>query len=146
MIEERDLISIEGDPLDVVRGNYEKFYPRMASINGPNVIPDNVRRDVGIFDDALAPYGYDDPDYCIRSMKAGYINGLFPLRFRSDLAWGGTRRSKKYLAEVKRIHERNRKYIANKHCDYINWLINEKSFNKISGPIDSLNFFESYKI
>lgn len=146
MIEERDLISVADDALDVARGEYENFYPRMAAINGPNVIPDNLRKAIGVFDDQLAPYGYDDPEYCIRAMKAGYINGLYPIKFRSDLAWGGTRRSKKFLAEVRRIHERNRKYIASKHGDYIEWLFYEKSFNKICGPLNSLNSIEDYKI
>lgn len=139
MIEEIDCIIKTNEPQDYVIGNYDHFYPRMEAINGPNIIPWAVRKKIGILDEALAPYGYDDPEYCLRAMKAGFINGLFPLKFRSDVEWGGTRRSKKYMREVQRIHTRNRKYVWNKHGNYINWLWKTKRiFNSII-PIESLD-------
>ncbi|CAH0354100.1 glycosyltransferase [Aquabacterium sp. CECT 9606] len=122
MIRETGYIMSEDDNQSYSTGQYEKFYPRMGAINGPNIIPWRVLEKVGILDEALAPYGYDDADYGLRAMKAGFINGMFPLKFQSDLAWGGTRRSKKFMREVRRIHARNRKYIWGKHADYIQWL------------------------
>jgi GT2 family glycosyltransferase len=144
MIEERDLISVENDALNTPRGEYGKFYPRVAAINGPNVIPEYVLKNIGIFDYKLAPYGFDDPEYCIRAMKAGYINGLFPLKFKSDIRWGGTRRSKKFLKEVKKIHTRNRKYVANKHQEYIYFLKNNIKQFISNVPIDSLDAIKDY--
>ena len=139
MIEEIDCIIKTDEPQDYFIGNYDCFYPRMESINGPNVIPWAVRQKVGIYDEALAPYGYDDPEYCLRAMKAGFINGLFPLKFRSDVEWGGTRRSKKYMAEVRRIHTRNRIYVWNKHGEYINWLWRNRRVFQSTTPIESLD-------
>lgn len=138
MIREADFIMSADDNQSFIVGNHECFYPRMDAINGPNVIPWSVRDKVGVLDEALAPYGYDDPEYCLRAMKAGFINGLFPLKFRSDVAWGGTRRSKKFLAEVRRIHCRNRKYVWNKHAEYISWLWKTGRVNRDHFPVETL--------
>jgi glycosyltransferase involved in cell wall biosynthesis len=139
MIEEIDFIMSPDDTQSYIMGNYGCFYPRMDAINGPNVIPWSVRQKIGIFDEALAPYGYDDPEYCLRAMKAGFINGLFPLKYRSDIEWGGTRRSKKFLEEVRRIHCRNRKYVWSKHGDYIDWLWKTKKVLFGTEPVDTLD-------
>ena len=138
MIEEMDYVIKSNEPQAFEIGEYGSFYPRMDAINGPNIIPWAVRQKIGILDEALAPYGYDDPEYCLRAMKAGFINGLFPLKFRSDVEWGGTRRSKKYMAEVLRIHKRNRKYVWAKHGEYISWLWDTKKVNRCGTSFDSL--------
>ena len=101
---------------------FEKLYLRMAAINGPNCIPESVFRDVGLFDENMAPYGYDDPEYCLRAMKAGYQNGLFPLHFRSDLEWGGTRQDKTFSQRARAVWKRNLQYLWKLHGDYINEL------------------------
>lgn len=139
MIEEIDYINNCNDSQAYESVSYDSFYPRMDAINGPNIIPWSVRQTIGILDEALAPYGYDDPEYCLRAMKAGFINGLFPLKFKSDIEWGGTRRSKIFLAEVRRIHLRNRKYVWKKHGNYINWLWKTKKVFRDSCPLDSLS-------
>ena len=122
MITEVDFIKNRNDSQPYITATDESFYPRMGAINGPNVIPWSVRRAIGIFDETLAPYGYDDPEYGLRAMKCGFINGLFPLRYRSDEEWGGTRRNKKFAVQARRIHCRNRQYIWCKHKEYIEWL------------------------
>jgi glycosyltransferase involved in cell wall biosynthesis len=138
MIEEMDYVIKTNEPQAFEIGEYDSFYPRMGAINGPNIIPWAVRQKIGILDEALAPYGYDDPEYCLRAMKAGFINGLFPVKFRSDVEWGGTRRSKKYMAEVLRIHKRNRKYVWAMHGEYISWLWDTKKVNRCTTAFDSL--------
>lgn len=97
----------------------ETLYLRMAAINGPNCIPESVRADVGLFDENMAPYGYDDPEYCARAMKAGYRNGLFPLRFFSELEWGGTRQDKKFRKRSEKIWRRNLQYLWKLHGNFI---------------------------
>lgn len=124
MIRECNFIKNIADTQSYDTGELESFYPRIGAINGPNVIPWYVREKIGLLDEGLAPYGYDDPEYCLRAMKAGFVNGLFPLKYKSDVDWGGTRRSKKFLSEMRLIHCRNRVYVWNKHGDYINWLFN----------------------
>jgi glycosyltransferase involved in cell wall biosynthesis len=146
MIRETCFIMSADDNQAFSTGEYNKFYLRMSAINGPNVIPWKVRKEIGILDEALAPYGFDDPEYCLRAMKAGYVNGLFPVKFRSDVAWGGTRRSKKFMAEVRRIHIRNRKYIWKKHGDYIEWLWKQDNINCDCHPIDTLDKIPDYQV
>lgn len=119
MIEEIDLIKGPDDYANYPAGSYGNFYPRMSAINGPNCIPWSLLSRVGILDEKLAPYGFDDPEYCIRSLQSGYINGLFPIKYHSDIEWGGTRRSKSFYRQAARIHKRNRIYIYNKHKDFL---------------------------
>ena len=75
MICETDFLRSADDHQSDLCVESEKFYPRMSAINGPNVIPWSVRQQVGLLDEALAPYGFDDPDYGLRAMRCGYING-----------------------------------------------------------------------
>jgi glycosyltransferase involved in cell wall biosynthesis len=138
MIREVDFIKNSDDSQNYSAGAEGLFYPRISAINGPNIIPWEVLDKVGLFDDALAPYGYDDPDYCLRSMKAGFVNGLFPLRFKSDISWGGTRRNKKFAQEARRVHFRNRKYLWSKHRSYIEWLWQSGRITNEINPVNSL--------
>lgn len=123
LIEEVDFLKgpdeVDAASSDVTQVEYGKFYPRMSAINGPNCIPWEVLSNVKELDEHLAPYGFDDPEICLRAMKAGYINGIFPVAYESEPEWGGTRRSKSFLKEVARIHKRNRRYIAAIHGKFI---------------------------
>ena len=131
MIEEINFIKSPDDYASYATGEYEKFYPRMSAINGPNIIPWELLSNVGLLDSKLAPYGYDDPEYCLRSLKLGLINGLFPLKYKSEIAWGGTRRSKSFHKEAAKIHTRNRIYIYKKHENFIkNYLKNQIIYTK----------------
>ena len=138
MIKEVDFIKSPDDSQEYPEAEYQSFYPRIGAINGPNVIPWKVRKKIGVFDETLAPYGYDDPEYCLRAMKAGFINGIYPLRYYTEEEWGGTRRSKSFLKEARRIHRRNRIYIWNNHKDYIKWLWKTGRVNNSVQPIISL--------
>jgi GT2 family glycosyltransferase len=102
-----------------ISGEWETFYPRMVAIKGPNIIPEAVRRKVGLLDERLAPYSYDDDDYCLRAMQAGFTNGLFPLRFESKPEWGGTRQDASFAARTVPIHRRNRRQIWAWHGQFI---------------------------
>lgn len=119
MIEEVDIIKGPDDYADYPEGNYGNFYPRMSAINGPNCIPYDLLSRIGLFDQNLAPYGYDDPEFCLRALEAGFINGLFPIKYKSDVEWGGTRRSKSFYKEAAMIHKRNRIYICKKHRSFL---------------------------
>jgi glycosyltransferase involved in cell wall biosynthesis len=110
-----DTIQGQDDYAAYLKGDYGKFYPRMCAINGPNVIPWELYLKIGKFDENLAPYGYDDPEYCIRALKLNFINGLFPIKYTSEEEWGGTRRSKAFIREANRILTRNRLYVWKKH-------------------------------
>jgi len=119
MIKETNFIKGPDDNANFPTGEYGKFYKKMNAINGPNIISNYLFRNIGLLDANLAPFGYDDPEYCLRSIKAGFYNGLFPLKYRSDPDWGGTRRSKSFEKIRSAIHKRNRIYIYNKHKDLL---------------------------
>lgn len=131
MIMETDLIRGPSDyNSNIIRGDYYNFYPRMSAINGPNCIPWEVLSRIGKFDSNLAPYGFDDPEFCLRALKAGFTNGLFPLNYISEEDWGGTRRSKSFLNEVAKIHKRNRIYVYKKHRKFIEEFLSQKDLNR----------------
>ncbi|WP_163407811.1 glycosyltransferase family A protein [Flavobacterium ajazii] len=130
MIVNVDLIQSPDDHADYQKGEYEKFYPRMCAINGPNIIPWNMLSKLGRFDENIAPYGYDDPEYCLRGLKEGFINGLFPLKYQSDFEWGGSRRSKEFQKNATRIINRSRHYVWNKHKDYLKHYLKNNDINR----------------
>lgn len=90
--------------------NAKVIYPgcfayRSVPIKSPVCIPSKIVRTLGMYDERLAPYGHDDLEYSIRLIKAGYRNGVFALRFISDVEWGGTRTSPH--PELNKIIQRN---------------------------------------
>ena len=93
MINEIEFIESPYNYANYLTAEYDKFYPRMSDINRHNIIPWNLWSRIGSFDSILAPYEFDDPEYCLRALDLGYINGLFPLKYYSEIEWGGTRRS-----------------------------------------------------
>ena len=101
------------------RGKFDEFYERMLAIKGPICIPESVFREVGRLDEQLAPFCYDDVDYSIRTLKAGFINGLFPLKFKSEPEWGGTRQDPSFPAKAAPILRRNRRYLWQKHGEFL---------------------------
>lgn len=125
MIEEYNFIKGSSDYANYSQGEDNVFYPRMSAINGPNCIPWTLLSKLKAFDANLAPYGFDDPEFCIRALKLGYVNGLFPIVYKSDEDWGGTRRSKSFIKEANRIHIRNRRYIWKKHKEFLESYLNK---------------------
>ncbi len=124
LIYELDLIGRREDAAVISAAHYGdegQFYRRMVAIKGPNIIPPGVRRDVGVFDERLAPYGYDDADYCLRAMQSGFVNGFSPMKFKSDIDWGGTRKDKSFSAVSAGIRLRNRRYLWRK----LGWQVRE---------------------
>jgi glycosyltransferase involved in cell wall biosynthesis len=120
---------------------YNRFVPRMAAVNGPNVMPWTMVQQLGIFDETLAPYGYDDVEYCLRAIRAGFVNGVFPIKYRSDVEWGGTRRSKKFLRQVRAIHRRNRAAVWQTYAKDLKALWQSGQVYRLSAPVDTLDFF-----
>jgi glycosyltransferase involved in cell wall biosynthesis len=68
-----------------------QFAYRSVPIKSPVCIPFYLVRSIGLLEERLAPYAHDDTEYSIRSMKAGFQNAVFAVRFYSELKWGGTR-------------------------------------------------------
>lgn len=92
------------------------------AIKSPTCIKKGVLDEVGMFDEALQPFGHDDLDLCIRLNKLGYSNAVFGVKFESKLDWGGTREDKNqdkgYHKNYASIVSRNKVYLTNKHREY----------------------------
>ena len=119
MITECDHVGHPHETTPADRVPYGTFVQRMVAIKSPVVMPRSVLSKVGFLDANLAPYSYCDHEYGLRSMRAGFRNGLFPLPFRSDLEWGGTRTDTTFVRESGPIHVRNRRYIWKKHGSFM---------------------------
>lgn len=118
MIETFDVIQSPDDNAEYPKAEYETYYNRMCAINGPNVIPWNLLRKIGKLDENIAPYGYDDPEYCLRSFKAGFKNGLFAIKYLSEEGWSGSSRSPEFKKNAQRIITKSRIYVYDKHKNY----------------------------
>lgn len=119
MVETVDVLQSPDDHANYQVVEREKFYERMCAINGPNIIPFHLLSKVGLLDENIAPYGYDDPDYSLRSLKAGFTNGLFALKYQSDEGWSGSSRSEEFKQNANRIITKSRIYVWQKHEKFI---------------------------
>ncbi|MFN6571215.1 glycosyltransferase family A protein [Dendronalium sp. ChiSLP03b] len=93
------------------------FAYRTVPIKSPVCIPSALIRSVGMLEERLAPYMYDDLEYAIRCIKAGFMNGVFAIRFYSDIKWGTTRA--KPDIQMGTIAKRNLEKIREWHGDEI---------------------------
>ena len=125
MIQTVNMIQSSDDNASYPIGENEVFHQRMCAINGPNIVPWELLSKIGLLDEQIAPYGYDDPDYCLRSLKAGFVNGLFPIKYTSEEGWSGSSRSEEFKQNAKRIITKSRIYVWEKHKNFI------KEYNKI---------------
>jgi hypothetical protein len=102
---------------EVVKHN--EFKVSEIAIRSPTCMLWGRYREVGFFDMNLAPCGFDCHDMSIRLNKSGYVNGVYGLKFRSDVNWGTMRSDKpsSYNDQVGAIYERNRRYLVIKHKD-----------------------------
>ena len=109
-------------------------------IKSPVCIPFHIIRKYIGFDERLAPYAHDDTELAIRLLKDGYQNGVFALKFISDLEWGGTRQSPH--PEIAKVQERNIDYIREWHGAFLTELSKMKRNRKIYDIPKVTNFFD----
>ena len=95
-----------------------QFAYRAMPIKSPVCLPCELVRWVGLFNEELAPYAYDDAEYSLRVMGRGYGNGIFAIPFSSDYRWGGTR--KPGHPDILPIAKRNTSYIRARWQNQIN--------------------------
>lgn len=98
------------------------FVPVEIAVRSPTCIQWKRFQEVGFFNQDLAPYGFDCHELSIRLNIAGYTNGLFSMRFQSNVEWGSMRKvdSTHYTNRINEIHYRNKNYILNKYINYFN--------------------------
>jgi hypothetical protein len=100
----------------------DHFVKRDIPIKSPVCIPFHVINKVGLLEEKLAPYAHDDTDYAIRCIEAGYQNGVYALKFHSEIKWGGTRINPH--PKIAAIQLRNINFIKKKHKEIISQIIN----------------------
>lgn len=123
---EKDLVESEfGHWKQVNFGNYTvaerySFHPKQIAIRSPTCVKWNRYKTVGFYDATFAPCGYDCHDFSLRMNQHGYQNGVFALKFRSDVGWGGMRSPEPttYSKLIGEVYEQNRKYLVSKHKDF----------------------------
>ena len=95
----------------------QKLIRRMVGVRSPECISCEVVSKVGLMDENLAPYTYDNHDYSLRCLVSGYKNYVFALKFNSDIEWSGMRNNP--LSEFAKVTQRNRKYLYKKYYDFL---------------------------
>ena len=88
-----------------------EFVESEVAIRSPTCTQWKRFADHGFFDLSLAPCGYDCHDFRIRMNEAGCVNGVYGMKFTSEVGWGSMRQDKptEYTQEkVGYIYERNR--------------------------------------
>lgn len=90
---------------------------RMVGVRSPECISFEVVKRIGVFDEKLAPYTYDNHDYSLRCLIAGMDNYVFSIKYKSDVKWGGMRQNPH--PRVREVMERNRKYLFVKHYSFL---------------------------
>lgn len=110
-----------------------QFAYRDLPIKSPVCISFKLIREVGLLEEKLAPYGYDDLDYAIRCYQKNFNNGVFPIKFISEIEWGGTREKKH--GSVGPTMTKNLKKIQQWHFDTLNKIVQTtKQIAPISVP------------
>jgi hypothetical protein len=91
------------------------------AIRSPTCVLWNRYTTVGFYDAALAPCGFDCHDFSLRMLQNNYQNAVYTLKYKSDLSWGGMRTNVEshVNSRYEEIYERNRRYLALKHKNFL---------------------------
>jgi len=92
------------NPLPLTSLNEGFFTFREIAIKSPICIPFTLVTTIGIPDERYAPW--NDLAYCFNATIAGFNNGVFAVKFRSDVSWGTTRKKEQKLP-VKSVDDKN---------------------------------------
>ena len=96
------------------------FVHTEAVIRSPTCVLWKRYKEVGFYNEDLAPCGFDCHDMSIRMNIAGYRNGIFALKYQSDVDWGSTREKPetKVNSNIGQIFERNKQHVVRTYNDY----------------------------
>ncbi len=115
---ECDLIASEfssGKYLDILKEG--QFAKRVVAVRSPECISTYTVKKVGLMDEDLAPYTYDNHDYSLRCIKNNLSNFILSIKFESEEKWGGMRENPH--PEAFKIMQRNRRILYKKHNKFI---------------------------
>jgi hypothetical protein len=77
---------------------------REIAIKSPICIPSHIINHFGTPEEIFAPW--DDIAYCYKVSSGGFRNGIYALRFRSEVGWGSTR-TKPQKFQVEHVIQKN---------------------------------------
>jgi len=99
---------------------HKQFCVTEAVIRSPTCVLWKRYKEVGFYNEELAPFGFDCHDMSIRMNKAGYRNGILALKYESDIDWGSTREKDKtdYNKKLNETYVKNRKHVLQTHKEY----------------------------
>lgn len=99
---------------------HNKFTHTEAVIRSPTCVLWKRYKEVGFYNEDLAPCGFDCHDFSIRMNLAGFKNGILALKYQSDVDWGSTREKKEtnVNSKIGEIFERNKRYVAKTYNNY----------------------------
>lgn len=99
---------------------HNNFIHTEIAIRSPTCVMWEKYEKVGFYNESLSPLGFDCHDISIRMNMAGFKNGVFALKYYSDVNWGSTREKANTPANsrISEYYERNRKYIAKTYANY----------------------------
>ncbi|ETO17326.1 hypothetical protein RFI_19999 [Reticulomyxa filosa] len=96
------------------------FWMREFSIRGPIVYNASDMRRIGYMDERDFWLGGDDLELCSRFQNQLHkVTGFKLLEFRSDLAWGGTRRKRREQSEAAKKHKKE--YLTWRESQRVAW-------------------------
>lgn len=88
---------------------------------------------IGVMDETLAPYTYDNHDISIRSYRAGFRNFVYAISFESELKWGGTRTNPHSQYGI--ILHRNCQYLYHKYFDFFKTFEKSLEYKRLRAQI-----------
>lgn len=120
------------------RVEYGQVVYRMVAGGSPMIFPERVWRSIGRMDEAMAPLMWNDHEYNLRALQAGFRNVVFPLHFESDVTWGTMRQKAKNNVFVSMVNGwalSNRRFIWKKYGRFINFYIKQRGKPVVSMKI-----------
>ena len=99
---------------------HKQFINTEAVIRSPTCVLWKRYKEVGYYNEQLAPCGFDCHDMSIRMNIAGYKNGILALKYQSDVDWGSTREKPQteVNSKIGEIFERNKRHVVQSYKEY----------------------------
>lgn len=101
---------------------------RMAGCKSPSAIPMWFVEKYGPLDVNLAPRSYDDIELSLRALSLGYETIVLATKWRSDLTWGGTRRTQQPVVQQ---DAKNAEYVKTRYKWLLDTFVIPEDYRKV---------------
>lgn len=115
-----EMIHTNGIGVEWTGQGRNQFYIRDSCNRGPLALRMDVVKELNYLDEIYSPLGWDEHDLCTRAYKlGGWKAGVYPIRYRSDLAWGTTRKTSAGVQQSSWV--KNVKIFMDRHHEQMAW-------------------------